>query len=77
MVIELLRVGYPANGPWAITLEDMTLALFPHGVLWQCSSPALRRLKHILARKQCETHERVAGAGESRIKEMCKHCQGV
>ena len=50
MAIELLRVTYPANGPWDITLEDMTLALFLHGVLWLCSILVLRRPKHILAR---------------------------
>lgn len=28
MVMKFLRASYPANGPWVITQEDVTLPVF-------------------------------------------------
>lgn len=52
MVMELLRASYPANGPWDITQEDLTLAEFLHNVLRPSSALMLRRLKLKLPRNQ-------------------------
>lgn len=52
MVVEFLRASYPANGPWDVTQEDMTLAMFLRNMLRLSSTLLLRQLKLKLPRNQ-------------------------
>ena len=48
----ITRASYPANGPWDITQEDVTLAVFLHNALWLSSTLTLRWSKLKLPRNQ-------------------------
>lgn len=52
MVMELLLASSPANGPWDVTQENVSLALFLRNVHQLSSTSMFRWLKLKLPRNQ-------------------------